>query len=184
MSLTEEPEAKKRRVIQELAGKVFQVRAVSTKPDGNLWDPHHIELTPQGQVSCSGGPAHGRWELMKDDVLMLIWHWDSQQNTKTAVFHKIDGTAGWLQVDGALVWRSVMLPVVAGLHAFHSGRVWCVTSLQLTFPVIFQRRTETGPCSGIATYIKYMRSNCVALQSRVSKERDLGSFIRRCVFPG
>jgi len=105
-----EPAPKRARVGHERTSFVFQ--CTTPQADGSLWRPKLLRLICTGdknEVVCDESPPHGSW-MQLPDMLTITFHHKGGPNVKTSVFHPIEGTEAWLQVNCGAPWQGVLIP--------------------------------------------------------------------------
>ena len=112
--LAMEPAPKRSRLGHEQSSFVFQ--CTTPQADGTLWPPKLLRLIVTGdtnQVVCDESPPHGSW-MQLPDMLTISFHHSGGVKVKTSVFHPIEGTEAWLQVNCGAPWQGVLIPSYTG----------------------------------------------------------------------
>ena len=123
-----EPAPKRARVGHERTSFVFQ--CTTPQADGSLWRPKLLRLICTGdknEVVCDESPPHGSW-MQLPDMLTITFHHKGGANVKTSVFHPIEGTEAWLQVNCGAPWQGFLIPSSTGplqhMRAIQLSK-WC-----------------------------------------------------------
>ena len=94
-----------------LAGRIYKLQSVHSKPNGVLWLVKDMLLT-DGKVIVDDIAALGRWcEEDSGSLLHVVWSCHADENNlKTNDFVRIRGTASWVQIDCDVKWQGVFVP--------------------------------------------------------------------------